>query len=228
MQLELPVQRPNMRPIGHGVQVKADSGSGLAPVSTVTQGDNIFTVTRDVRNVITSSALTKKIIITVQCKPLARWILHTLHVSKRNGADRNGRVTRDAQITKHPCQRERHQSDRAAGCDGLLAIVMAAVTSILISNMMAQQKIDAQFRSQLDVRQALYDMEKNLSEAKRKDAGNNQPIFQEDMVSSFSERRQLDYVHIYESPRGKQSYPHGRITDARPIRRLSWSQQTTR
>ena len=45
---------------GHGVQVKADSGSGLAPVSTVTQGDNIFTVTRDVRNVITSSALTKK------------------------------------------------------------------------------------------------------------------------------------------------------------------------
>ncbi len=46
-------------------QIKADTGSGLAPVSTVTQGENTFTVTRDVRKVIKSSAATKKIIITV-------------------------------------------------------------------------------------------------------------------------------------------------------------------
>ena len=88
---------------------------------------------------------------------------------------------------------------------GLLAIVMAAVTSILISNMMAQQKIDAQFRSQLDVRQALYDMEKNLSEAKRKDASIISD-FQEDMVAASQNgaNRLRTYIRI---PSGQAVVP---------------------
>ena len=100
---------------------------------------------------------------------------------------------------------------------GLLAIVMAAVTSILISNMMAQQKIDAQFRSQLDVRQALYDMEKNLSEAKRKDASIISRFFRKTwFLPSQNGANRITY--IYTNPLGASSRTlMRRITDARPI-----------
>ncbi len=101
---------------------------------------------------------------------------------------------------------------------GLLAIVMTGITSMLISNMRAQQRIDAQFRSQLDVRQALYDIEGNLSEAKRKDASGNQPIFQNDMVSFPSQNGSKWITYFYTTPPGTSSNTIMRIiSDVMPV-----------
>lgn len=60
----------------------------------------------------------------------------------------------------------------------LLSIAMVGITAMVIMSMRAQDKISTEFRSQLDVRKVLYDMELQVSEAKRTDALNNQPIFQ--------------------------------------------------
>lgn len=60
----------------------------------------------------------------------------------------------------------------------LLSIAMAGITAMLIMSIRAQDRVTTEFRSQLDVRKVLYDMETQVSEAKRTDALNNQPIFQ--------------------------------------------------
>ena len=70
----------------------------------------------------------------------------------------------------------------------LMSIAMAGVTSMLIMSMRAQEEVNADFRSQLDARQVLYDMEKNIAEAKRSDASNNQPVFQADLISFPSQQ----------------------------------------
>ena len=46
-----------------------------------------------------------------------------------------------------------------------MSIAMAGVTSMLIMSMRAQEEVNADCRSQLDARQVLYDMEKNIAEA---------------------------------------------------------------
>jgi Tfp pilus assembly protein PilV len=65
----------------------------------------------------------------------------------------------------------------------LFTIVIGAITSMVIQSMKSQQEITADYRSQLNVRQVLYDMEKNIAEAKRHDALDNQPVFDDDLVS---------------------------------------------
>ena len=87
----------------------------------------------------------------------------------------------------------------------LLAIVMAAVTGMLISGMTTQAKIDAQLRAQLDARQVIYDMEKTMSEAKREDASGNPPVFGDDMVTFPSQDGTEWYTYIYTTPPGAKS-----------------------
>lgn len=65
----------------------------------------------------------------------------------------------------------------------LLSIAMAGITAMLIMSIRTQDKITTEFRSQLDVRKVLYDMELQVSEAKRTDTLNNQPIFQADSLT---------------------------------------------
>lgn len=66
----------------------------------------------------------------------------------------------------------------------ILVLVMVGITKLVIMTMDTQQKIDADFRAQSDVRQAQYDLEKNIGEAKRFDAAYNQyPVFQNDLIS---------------------------------------------
>lgn len=84
----------------------------------------------------------------------------------------------------------------------LLSIVMAAVTGLLISGITSQTRVDAQLRAQLDARQVIYDMEKNLSEAKRHDASGNQAVFQDDMVSFPSQDGTDWFTYIYATPSG--------------------------
>ena len=70
----------------------------------------------------------------------------------------------------------------------LLTIVMGSITGMLIMSMRTQDEVNADFRSQLDVRQALYDMEKNLAEAMRKDSAGMQPIFQANALTVPTQR----------------------------------------
>lgn len=65
----------------------------------------------------------------------------------------------------------------------LLTIVMGAITSMVVQSMKSQQEITADYRSQLNVRQALYEMEKNIAEAKRRDALGNEPVFEDYLIS---------------------------------------------
>jgi len=66
----------------------------------------------------------------------------------------------------------------------LLGVSATGITEMLVSTMGAQQKIDAEFNAQQDVRQAEYEMEKTFGEAKRTDSATNQePVFQSDLVS---------------------------------------------
>lgn len=87
---------------------------------------------------------------------------------------------------------------------GLLSLVMTGITGMLITSIKSQQKVDAQFRSQLDVRQALYDMESNIAEAKRKDSTGNQPIFGNDLISFPSQKAGTWITYIYGTPPGAQ------------------------
>ena len=66
----------------------------------------------------------------------------------------------------------------------LMSIALTGITKMVIMAMDTQQKIDADFRAQQDVRQAQYDMEKIVGESKRLDAATNQyPVFQNDLIS---------------------------------------------
>lgn len=66
----------------------------------------------------------------------------------------------------------------------LMSIALTGITKMVIMAMDTQQKIDADFRAQQDVRQAQYDMEKVIGESKRLDAASNQyPVFQNDVIS---------------------------------------------
>lgn len=79
----------------------------------------------------------------------------------------------------------------------LLTIVMGAITSMVIQSMKSQQEITADYRSQLNVRQALYEMEKNIAEAKRQDELGNQPIFEGDLVSFPSQNGSVWITYWY-------------------------------
>ncbi|MHB8793621.1 MAG: PilW family protein [Thermoleophilia bacterium] len=99
----------------------------------------------------------------------------------------------------------------------LFSIAMAAITSMLLMSMRSQDEINANFRSQQDVRQAVYDMEKNIAEAKRKDASNNQPIFQSDLISIPSQTGTEWITYHYATPSGSTSPTIVRIvTTSRP------------
>lgn len=104
----------------------------------------------------------------------------------------------------------------------LFSIAMGAITSMLIMSMKAQDEINANFRSQQDVRQVVYDLEKNIAEAKRKDASNNQPIFQADLIS-FPSQTGTDWVtYSYSTPPGESTPTILRIvTASRPTLPLS-------
>lgn len=99
----------------------------------------------------------------------------------------------------------------------LFSIAMGAITSMLIMSMRSQDEINANFRSQQDVRQAVYDMEKNIAEAKRKDASNNQPIFEDDLISFPSQTGTNWITYYYTTPPGATSPTIVRIvTTSRP------------
>ncbi len=87
----------------------------------------------------------------------------------------------------------------------LLAIVMAAVTGMMVSGMTTQAKIDARLRAQLDARQVIYDMEKTMSEANRQDASGNRPVFGDDMVTFPSQGGTKWFTYIYTTPPGANS-----------------------
>ncbi len=99
----------------------------------------------------------------------------------------------------------------------LLSLAMTGITSVLISSMRAQQKVDAQFRSQLDARQVLYDMESNIAEAKREDSLGNQPVFQDDLISFPSQSAGKWITYTYATlPGASQPTIIRLITDGKP------------
>ena len=79
----------------------------------------------------------------------------------------------------------------------LLTIAIGAITGMLISSMRSQQEVTADFRSQLNMRQTLYDMEKQIAEAKRRDASDNEPIFQDDLISFPSQNEPEWTTYVY-------------------------------
>ncbi|MFA6001725.1 MAG: prepilin-type N-terminal cleavage/methylation domain-containing protein [Thermoleophilia bacterium] len=87
----------------------------------------------------------------------------------------------------------------------LLTLALGAITSMIIMSMRSQEKINAEFRSQLDARVVLYDMEKNIAEAKRKDTSNNQPVFQSDLISFPSQNGSQWITYVYATPPGASS-----------------------
>lgn len=94
----------------------------------------------------------------------------------------------------------------------ILAIAMAGISKVLIMTMGAQQKIDAEFRAQQDARQAEYDLEEFLGEAKRLDAATNQyPIFQSDLVSIPTQKGNW-VTYYYTTPPGAYGPTIVRIT----------------
>jgi prepilin-type N-terminal cleavage/methylation domain-containing protein len=100
----------------------------------------------------------------------------------------------------------------------LLALVMTGITSMLISGMRAQQKVDASLRSQLDVRAVVYDLEKNIAEAKRKDSSDNQPVFQDDLISFPSQKGNEWITYAFAQPVGCSTETIIRlITDGKPV-----------
>lgn len=101
---------------------------------------------------------------------------------------------------------------------GLFSLVMASITGMLISSMKAQSKVDAEFRSQLDVDQALYDIKSNIAEAKRKDATGVQPYMQDDLISFPSQNGTSWITYMYGTPPGANGPTIVRIiSDTRPI-----------
>lgn len=104
----------------------------------------------------------------------------------------------------------------------LFSIAMGAITSMLLMSLRSQDEINANFRSQQDVRQAVYDMEKNIAEAKRKDASDNQPIFQSDLISIPSQTDTDWITYYYATPPGATSPTILRIvTTSRPTLPIS-------
>jgi len=66
---------------------------------------------------------------------------------------------------------------------GLMTVAIGAITGVLIMSFRQQNEVNANFRSGLDVHQALYDLEKQIAEAKRTDSEGNAPIFTADAVA---------------------------------------------
>lgn len=91
----------------------------------------------------------------------------------------------------------------------LMTIVIGAITSVVIQSMKSQQEVTADYRSQLNVRQALYDMEKNIAEAKRRDDLGNEPIFEDDLLAIPSQNGDewitYWYTNTHPSSGGKYS-----------------------
>jgi type II secretory pathway component PulJ len=84
----------------------------------------------------------------------------------------------------------------------LLTIAIGAITGMVISSMRTQQEVSADFRSQMNTRTALYDMEKNISESLRRDSSGNEPIFQDDLISvpSQNEPEWITYTYTDQHP----------------------------
>lgn len=79
----------------------------------------------------------------------------------------------------------------------LLTIAIGAITGMLISSMRSQQEVSADIRSQLNMKQTLYDMEKQIAEAKRRDDLGNEPVFQDDLISFPSQNGSVWITYIY-------------------------------
>lgn len=100
---------------------------------------------------------------------------------------------------------------------GLFSLVMAAVTGMLISSMRTQQKVDAEFRSQLDVGQALSDIKNIIAEAKRRDVYGNQPYMQDDLISFPTQNGSSWVTYVYGTTPGANGPTIVRIiTSVRP------------
>ena len=99
----------------------------------------------------------------------------------------------------------------------LVSLAMTGIVKLLILSMGTQQQIDADFRAQQDVRQAQYDLEENLGEAKRQGVGENQyPIFQSDLLSVPDQRGNW-VTYLYATPPGAEGPTIVRIfTDSKP------------
>jgi prepilin-type N-terminal cleavage/methylation domain-containing protein len=98
----------------------------------------------------------------------------------------------------------------------MFTIVIGAITSMVIQSMKSQQEITADYRSQLNVREALYDMEKNIAEAKRHDALDNQPVFQDDLIAFPSQNGSewITYWYTNTHPSSGGKYTIVRIATA--------------
>jgi Tfp pilus assembly protein PilV len=110
----------------------------------------------------------------------------------------------------------------------LLTIAIAAITGVLTMSLRAQDTVNAGLRSQLDTRKVLYDMEVEVSEAKRSSASGQYAIFQADAISVPTQEG--DWVtYEYVTPPGEQSPTLMRIyTDARPTLPLTPSETDTK
>lgn len=95
----------------------------------------------------------------------------------------------------------------------LLSIAIAGVTSMLMMSMRTQDKINAGFRSQLDTRKVLYDMELEVSESKKSAANGQYAIFQGDAITVPTQQGNW-VTYEYMTPPGESSPTLMRIYSA--------------
>ena len=86
----------------------------------------------------------------------------------------------------------------------LLSIAITGLTSMMIMSMRTEDKITSGFRSQLDTRQVVYDMEVQISEVKRVDSLNQKAIFQANAVSMPTQQGNW-VTYEYATPVGESS-----------------------
>ncbi|MDO8735880.1 MAG: prepilin-type N-terminal cleavage/methylation domain-containing protein [Thermoleophilia bacterium] len=86
----------------------------------------------------------------------------------------------------------------------LMSIAIVGITSMLMMTMRTQDTINAGFRSQLDTRKVLYDMELQVSESKKSAANGQYAIFQADAISvPTQEGNWVTYEYV--TPPGESS-----------------------
>lgn len=87
----------------------------------------------------------------------------------------------------------------------LMTIAAGAITGMLIVSWRQQNVVNADFRSQLDVRTALLNIEKEIAEGRRADNSGNKPIMQADAVA-FPNQRGGWTTYEYSVPAGGTRY----------------------
>jgi prepilin-type N-terminal cleavage/methylation domain-containing protein len=95
----------------------------------------------------------------------------------------------------------------------LLSIAIAGVTSMLMMSMRTQDKINAGFRSQLDARKVIYDMELQVSESKKSAANGQYAIFQGDAITVPTQQGNW-VTYEYATPPGESTPTLVRIYSA--------------